>query len=203
MPEVIYVLENEAMPGIIKIGRTQRDVDQRVRELSSSTAVPLPFHCVYAAVVDDAVLVERHIHNAFAAQRIRKEFFRLPAHCVISVLELVAGSIVTPRRAHQTTAPQHQQANIGNVVPFRQAHVTTEQDKREVLRVMTELNRPTTNAELAQLMRVSIGEASKRVKACGALLRKQRIGKFIALTIAPPPHDVAPEVQQVDDQAEG
>lgn len=41
---IVYVLSNEAMPGLIKIGRTSGEgVGRRVAELSRSTGVPLPF----------------------------------------------------------------------------------------------------------------------------------------------------------------
>jgi hypothetical protein len=37
MSEFIYVLENASMPGLVKIGRTERNVSERVSELSSHT----------------------------------------------------------------------------------------------------------------------------------------------------------------------
>jgi len=46
---IVYVLINPAMPGLIKIGRTnQEDVKYRMSQLYT-TGVPLPFECVYAA----------------------------------------------------------------------------------------------------------------------------------------------------------
>lgn len=42
MSEIVYVLSNEAMPGYVKVGRTTTSLEQRVRELSRSTSVPLP-----------------------------------------------------------------------------------------------------------------------------------------------------------------
>ena len=48
MPNIVYVLTNPAMPGIVKIGMTEReDVQRRMTELYS-TGVPLPFECVIA-----------------------------------------------------------------------------------------------------------------------------------------------------------
>ena len=45
MPEIVYVLTNEAMEGMVKIGRTTTSVEQRIRELDN-TSMPLPF-CVF------------------------------------------------------------------------------------------------------------------------------------------------------------
>jgi ribosomal protein S27E len=39
----VYVLSNESMPGLVKIGFTARDITKRVTELNSGTAVPAPF----------------------------------------------------------------------------------------------------------------------------------------------------------------
>ena len=83
MSEVVYVLTNEAMPGLVKIGRTSVNVDQRIRELDT-TSVALPFQCFYAAEVADAAKVERGLHRIFSDKRIRlnREFFRVDANQV-------------------------------------------------------------------------------------------------------------------------
>jgi hypothetical protein len=38
----VYVLANPAFPGLLKIGFTNRSVDDRMKELNSSTSVPAP-----------------------------------------------------------------------------------------------------------------------------------------------------------------
>jgi hypothetical protein len=50
MAEIIYVLMNEAMDGLVKIGRTTTSVEQRIREFDN-TSVRLPFQCCYASEV--------------------------------------------------------------------------------------------------------------------------------------------------------
>ena len=78
MAEIVYVLTNEAMPGLIKIGRTNGDLAARVRGLYQ-TGVPLPFELFYACEVASAEFVERNLHEAFGDHRVSKsrEFFRL------------------------------------------------------------------------------------------------------------------------------
>lgn len=49
MNEIIYILINEAMPGYVKVGRTTTSLEQRIRELNSSTSVPLPFTAFHAS----------------------------------------------------------------------------------------------------------------------------------------------------------
>ena len=53
MSEIVYILTNEAMPDMVKIGITSTTVEERMKSLQS-TGVPLPFTCYYAAEVEDA-----------------------------------------------------------------------------------------------------------------------------------------------------
>ncbi len=95
----VYILTNEAMPGLVKIGRTSTSVEQRLAELNRNTGIPLPFVCYYAAQVADSALVERKLHEAFGDHRIRvqREFFRLSPHRVQAALELAAIADSTPK----------------------------------------------------------------------------------------------------------
>ena len=45
---IVYVLTNPAMPRMVKIGRTGREIGARLSDLYT-TGVPLPFECEYAA----------------------------------------------------------------------------------------------------------------------------------------------------------
>jgi hypothetical protein len=78
MAEIVYVLTNEAMPGLVKIGRTLNDLATRMRDLYQS-GVPLPFELFFACEVLNAAFVERQLHDAFGDHRVsaRREFFRL------------------------------------------------------------------------------------------------------------------------------
>ncbi len=75
----IYILSNPSMPGILKIGFTNREtVEQRVRELSSATAVPEPFEVEYYCLTHDVEEIEKKIHQEFSAERSPgKEFFKV------------------------------------------------------------------------------------------------------------------------------
>jgi len=95
----VYILINEAMPGLIKIGRTSTSVKQRISELNAPAGIPLPFTCYYAARVDDSQLVEKRLHEAFGDHRVRdkREFFRLSPQRAQAALELAALEDATPR----------------------------------------------------------------------------------------------------------
>ena len=52
MPNIVYALTNAAMPGIVKIGMTDRDDIRRRMSDLYTTGVPLPFDCVVAREID-------------------------------------------------------------------------------------------------------------------------------------------------------
>lgn len=99
MDEIIYVLINEAMPGYVKIGMTNNDLEGRIRALDT-TSVPLPFECFYAARVANAREVEQRLHDAFLDHRVRsnREFFEITPDRVVSALKLAEIENVTPGR---------------------------------------------------------------------------------------------------------
>jgi hypothetical protein len=109
MAGVVYVLVNQAMPGLIKIGRAT-DVEVRMRQLDSS-GVPLPFECFYAAEVKNPDEVERALHEAFGDHRVRRnrEFFELSPDKPKAVIKLMALREVTPRK-DVLTEPGDQEA---------------------------------------------------------------------------------------------
>ena len=89
MAEIVYVLINEAMPGLIKIGRTNGELAARIRGLYQ-TGVPLPFELFFACEVADSLFVERQLHEAFGDHRVSKsrEFFKLAPERARAALSL-------------------------------------------------------------------------------------------------------------------
>jgi hypothetical protein len=100
---IVYILINPAMPGIIKIGRTnQGDVKSRMSQLYS-TGVPLPFECVYAAKVSNYEKVEKALHIAFGPDRLNpnREFFEIEASQAIAIIKLMELENVSPQVASE------------------------------------------------------------------------------------------------------
>ena len=92
---IVYVLENPAMPGYIKLGRTD-NLTQRMQSLFD-TSVPVPFTCYYAARVEDPARVERSLFEVFGDKRShpRREFFTVDPHRAAAVIKLVEVEDVT------------------------------------------------------------------------------------------------------------
>lgn len=72
----VYILTNESMPGLVKIGKTTRDVAQRASELNH-TGVPFPFDVYAFEFSPDCNELERMMHERFADCRVNpaREFF--------------------------------------------------------------------------------------------------------------------------------
>lgn len=101
MSDVVYILTNAAMPGLVKIGKTKRDDPSvRMAELYT-TGVPVPFVCVKAIRVEDAGSAEKALHTAFEPYRInsKREFFEIDSIQASILLELLEGKDVEGKDA--------------------------------------------------------------------------------------------------------
>lgn len=89
-PGWIYVLTNPSMPNLVKIGRTERDPETRISELSTPTGVPTPFRLVYKALVSDCSSAEELVHSILSQRGYRisnkREFFNAPLHVAIEIV---------------------------------------------------------------------------------------------------------------------
>lgn len=75
----VYVLGNESMPGIYKIGMTLNHPKERVAQLSAATACPTPFDLLAVIGCEDPRWTEMEIHKNLDAYRVNasREFFRV------------------------------------------------------------------------------------------------------------------------------
>lgn len=89
----VYILSNECMPGIVKIGRTTRSVSGRANELYQ-TGVPTPFAVEHEVYCLDCEKAEQEIHDVFSDERVNpnREFFRADADRVFEILAGLAYS---------------------------------------------------------------------------------------------------------------
>lgn len=75
----VYVLRNEYMPHVCKIGCTEKSPHARAEELSRATGVPTSFFVACYIEVHSFQEVERDMHRWLAAYRINsgREFFSI------------------------------------------------------------------------------------------------------------------------------
>lgn len=92
MQGFVYVLFNAAFPEIVKIGSTTRTPDERARELSEGTGIPLPYVVVFRRRVGDSLAAESELHERLKPYRVRsdREHFRLAVEVAIEAADEVA-----------------------------------------------------------------------------------------------------------------
>ncbi|MDR2941611.1 MAG: GIY-YIG nuclease family protein [Treponema sp.] len=86
----VYILTNDSMPGIIKIGVTEQEsIEERIKSLDN-TSIPTPFRFYFAIETDKHKEIENLIHNAFSDYRIRsnREFFEMDPERAVSALKI-------------------------------------------------------------------------------------------------------------------
>jgi len=102
---IVYVLTNPAMPGLVKIGRTDNtDANIRIAQLYT-TGVPVPFTLEYACKVNNPDEVEKALHIAFGPQRTnpKREFFNIEPEQAIAILRLLNTEDATQEVLDQKT----------------------------------------------------------------------------------------------------
>ena len=125
MPNIVYALTNPAMPGIVKIGMTDRDdVKRRMADLYT-TGVPLPFECVVAREIDgrEAPEIESALHIALGPHRVNssREFFQIDPEQVQALLKVMPGRDVTPKTPEPDAGAQDEDQAAATKYKKRQA----------------------------------------------------------------------------------
>lgn len=85
----VYVLTNDLMPGVVKIGYTTQSIIERLKELDK-TGVPWPFKCHFAIETERYKEIEQLAHDTFADYRVRdnREFFKISPEKVVAALRI-------------------------------------------------------------------------------------------------------------------
>ncbi len=77
--QLVYIFTNPSMQGVIKIGRTDKTIEQRVNDLSRPSGVPDKFECYCCCVVKNNKEIEKRLHYGLKDLRYnnKREFFTL------------------------------------------------------------------------------------------------------------------------------
>ena len=91
---IVYILTNDSMPGIVKIGMTEQEtIEERIKSLDN-TSVPTPFRFYFAIDTKKHKEIEKLVHNAFSDYRVRnnREFFEMDPERAVSALKISGAS---------------------------------------------------------------------------------------------------------------
>jgi len=84
----IYVLSTRSNPTLLKIGYTERPVEERVKEINSGTGVPEPYGVRAVWTVHHARRLESQVHQRLSEHRVRadREFFSMDFRDAFSII---------------------------------------------------------------------------------------------------------------------
>ena len=96
--EFVYVLVNASCPGMVKIGMTIRDVDQRAKEISGATGVPTPWVPIYSFKCFNSYKLEQELHKYLDAVRVsdNREMFYMKTADAVKIVEQLGEKYSTP-----------------------------------------------------------------------------------------------------------
>ena len=111
MSEFVCILTNPAIPDLVNIGWTKKDIVRQIRELSNHPGVPAPFECFYCCEVEDGVgnRAEAEIHLKLKNLRFNplSSFFRIDPDIVkIFIEKKWAKEDMTPNEDAFMSPPQ-------------------------------------------------------------------------------------------------
>lgn len=121
----IYCLGNQVMPGVFKIGMTERAPAQRCVELSSATSAPTNFDLLCFGQVAEPRAVEAALHDLFAPHRVSqsREFFQLSfAEISDAIEEYSDGFALTAEGAMQHERERLMEGFLAETDRIKKAH---------------------------------------------------------------------------------
>ena len=136
----VYCIANDTMPGIVKIGATLRNPEDRLNEARATTWAPSCFRIIAQAAVEDAFGTESALHALLAHRRFeaRREFFTLThaeARAVFLTVELIADR--TERARQSADGPM---AAVSGSGPGHSPRLAVSWDEKDRLRSWVESN---------------------------------------------------------------
>jgi hypothetical protein len=118
----VYVITNQAMPHLVKVGFSTKDPHLRAKKLAG-TGVPHPFVVAYDALVYGPRDLERRVHKKLAHMREGKEWFKCSvAQAIEAIHELERDGVLLeqvnqqhasfPSRSNTSPSPQDQMPGV-------------------------------------------------------------------------------------------
>lgn len=95
--EIVYVMSNPSIPGLLKIGYTGKSIEERRQKLSKATGVPTPFKVEYIFRLHGrGEELEREIHRYLEHKRnsSRREFFDVSLQEAIEAINKVGKNYI-------------------------------------------------------------------------------------------------------------
>ncbi len=101
MEGFVYVMSNEAMPGIVKVGFTERTPNQRALEMSAHEGLPFKMRVEYYALIDESAYeVEQATHRILEIFSVGKEWFRCDVLKAVTAIKSASSGKLMSEKLH-------------------------------------------------------------------------------------------------------
>src|SRR5260370_4137822 len=104
-------MNNVSSPGLVKVGKTSKDPQERAAELSRATGVPTPFVVAFKRLFRDATIAETFVHTFLEARGHRtasnREFFSTSLEDVVEAILKAPGAIGSPSTTEANEIPDN------------------------------------------------------------------------------------------------
>jgi len=95
----VYIITNESMPDLVKIGYSKKDPILRAKELNN-TGVPHEYRVAYDALVINPRECEVIVHNKYSYRREAKEWFKSSVSEAVSIIQETLSEIILLEKMH-------------------------------------------------------------------------------------------------------
>jgi hypothetical protein len=96
----VYIITNQGMPGLVKVGFSTKDPALRAEELNH-TGSPYPYLVDYDMLVVDPATIEQKVHIHLKDSHAGKEWFKCSTQHAIAAIRSVAGG----EKIHESVKP--------------------------------------------------------------------------------------------------
>lgn len=165
----VYILTNEGMPDLVKIGQTSGTAEERAKQLSKETGVPFPFQVAFAQYCKQYLTLERDIHSKLADYRIsKKEFFSCPVNDAIRLLkDLYSDDLTTEIQSLES----HKTKLVGEIEKAKKA-------EQELLLKGRSARQQTISLESeVERLKAEVANAHQQIEALKSEAESQKIQK--------------------------
>jgi hypothetical protein len=110
----VYVISNQALPGLVKVGFSTKDPQLRARDLAN-TGVPHSYRVEYDALVPSPRDIEQRVHGALAGKRADKEWFQCTPQEAVDTIRRITDGVRINETVHRTLTPSAgAESNVAN-----------------------------------------------------------------------------------------
>lgn len=86
----VYVISNNAMHGLVKVGFSMNDPEKRAEELNH-TGTPHPYVVEYEVLIEEPYKIEQAAHKLLSSKHEGKEWFRCSSEEAVAAIKQVSG----------------------------------------------------------------------------------------------------------------